>query len=39
MPYSLPISKKLLAAGWRAKVFDDEGPETPHVTIQYKTEK
>jgi hypothetical protein len=39
MPYTLPIPKRLLAAGWRAKVFDDEGPETPHVTIQYKTEK
>ena len=38
MPYNLPIPQKLLAAGWRAKVFDDEGPETPHVTIRYRTE-
>ena len=35
MPYSLPIPKRLLAAGWRAKVFDDEGPETLHMTIQH----
>jgi hypothetical protein len=38
MPCNLPIPKRLLAAGWRAKVFDDEGPETPHLTIRYRTE-
>jgi len=39
MPYNLPIPQNLLAAGWRAKVFDAEGPEVPHVTIRYKTER
>jgi hypothetical protein len=38
MPYNVPLSRVLRKAGWRAKVFDEEGPETPHVTIQFKTE-
>jgi hypothetical protein len=38
MPYNLPIPQRLLTAGWRARVFDDEGPETPHATIRYRTE-
>jgi hypothetical protein len=39
MPFNVPLSRALRKAGWRAKVFDEEGPETPHVTIQFKTEK
>jgi hypothetical protein len=39
MPYDVPFSKTLRNAGWRAKVFDDEGPEIPHVTIRFKTDK
>jgi hypothetical protein len=39
MPFNVPLSRVLRKAGWRAKVFDAEGPETPHVTIQFKTER
>jgi hypothetical protein len=37
MPIKVPLPRVLAKSGWRVKVFDDEGPETPHVTIQYKT--
>lgn len=36
MPYVLRISKALRKAGWTVKVYDREGPETPHVTIRCK---
>jgi hypothetical protein len=39
MPFDVPLSRSLHSAGWRAKVYDDEGPETPHVTIRFKTDK
>jgi len=39
MPFNVPLSRVLRKAGWRAKVFDEEGPETPHVTIQFQTEQ
>ena len=39
MPFNVPLSRVLRKAGWRAKVFDEEGPETPHLTIQFKTER
>jgi hypothetical protein len=37
MPFDLKLSKILRAAGWKVKVFDREGPETPHVTVICKT--
>ena len=39
MPFNVPLSRVLRKAGWRAKVFDEEGPEIPHVTIQFKTDQ
>ncbi len=36
MPYNVPLSKALRDAGWKAKVFDREGAETPHLTISFK---
>jgi hypothetical protein len=39
MPFPVPLSRGLCKAGWRVKVFDSEGPETPHVTIRFKAEK
>lgn len=39
MPYTVPLPQVLTKAGWRAKVFDAEGPETPHVTIRFKSHK
>lgn len=39
MPYAVPLPQVLTKAGWRAKVFDAEGPETPHVTIRYKAQQ
>lgn len=39
MPYDVLLPQTLWNAGWRVKVFDAEGPETPHVTIRFKAEK
>lgn len=39
MAYDVPLPRRIWNAGWRAKVFDAEGPETPHVTIRFKAEK
>ena len=39
MPYNVPLPTKLLKAGWKVKVYDAENPETPHVTILFKTGK
>ena len=39
MPFNVPLPRVLHKAGWRAKVFDAEGPEVPHVTIRFKTDK
>lgn len=38
MPYNVPLTKQLRNAGWRATVFDAEGPETPHVSVLFKGE-
>lgn len=37
MPYVVRISEALRKAGWTVKVYDREGPETPHVTIRCKS--
>jgi hypothetical protein len=39
MPFDVSIPRVLRSTGWRAVVYDDEGPETPHVTIRFKTDK
>lgn len=39
MPYDVPIPPVLRKSGWRAAVYDSEGPEIPHVTIRFKTDK
>ncbi len=39
MPYDVPFSKTLRRTGRQVKVYDCEGPETPHVTIRYKAEE
>ncbi len=40
MAFDVPLPRKLWKAGWRAKVYDnEEGPETPHLTIRFKTDK
>ena len=39
MPHTLKLSASIRKSGWRGKIFDDEGPEEPHVTIHFKTEK
>ncbi len=39
MPFNVPLPEVLWKAGWRVKAFDDEGPETPHVTIRFKAER
>jgi hypothetical protein len=39
MPFDVPIPSVLRKSGWRAAVYDNEGPETPHVTIRFKTDK
>jgi hypothetical protein len=37
MPYSVPLSARLKADGWKAKIRDRERLEPPHVTILHKT--
>ncbi len=39
MPYTLALSANLRNSGWVVKVFDLEGPETPHVTIRFKSKQ
>lgn len=39
MPFDVPIPPVLRNSGWRAVVYDNEGPEIPHVTILFKTDK
>ena len=38
MPIYIPLSKGLKNAGWTVKIYDNEGPEEPHVTIRWRTE-
>ena len=33
MPYQVPLERRLRREGWKAKIYDREGPEAPHVTI------
>jgi hypothetical protein len=33
MPYELPLPDPWPSQGWRAKIFDREGAEEPHVTV------
>lgn len=36
MPHEVDLPRALLRAGWKAKVFDAEGPEEPHVSIIWR---
>jgi hypothetical protein len=33
MPFSLRLPKRLDDRGWKVKIWEAEGPETPHVTF------
>ena len=35
--FDVPIPPVLRKSGWRAAVYDNEDPETPHVTIRFNT--
>jgi len=39
MPHDVRLSKVLEKAGWKVKVFDNEGAEEPHYTIMRKTQR
>ena len=36
MPYELPLTEPWASQGWKAKIFDVEGPEEPHVTVRFR---
>lgn len=36
MPYNLNLPQKLTNEGWKVKIFQNEGPESPHVTIIHR---
>ena len=33
MPFSLRLPKRFNDGGWKVKIWDAEGPETPHATF------
>lgn len=38
MPFKLQLPEPWAGRGWRAEIYDREGPEEPHVTILFKTQ-
>lgn len=36
MPFSLDLPQVLKAAGWKAKIQDNEAREVPHVTVRFR---
>jgi hypothetical protein len=39
MPFDVPLSRRLKAAGWKVKIREKERVEPPHVTIMHKAEE
>ena len=39
MPHELPLPEPWASKGWKAKIFDLEGPEEPHLTVRFRALK